>query len=141
MLTNTLRRVTSSAQGTFGLLGVEGSRPFQTAELPWRDNVASKSCIPLGEYDCVWHQSPKFGWCYAVTHVPDRTNILFHAGNFAGDADAGWLSDVEGCILLGMNTADYAHRGERQRGLLASAEAIRRFNLHMARRPFRLVIV
>lgn len=88
-----LLRVGSSKEGTFGLLRI-GQVPFAvTLEDPWRDNIPEQSCIPPGLYACKRVQSPRFGETFEVTGVPNRTHILFHAGNTIGD--------TEGCILIG----------------------------------------
>lgn len=99
-----LRQRTSS-EGTFGILTVfEDSSPLLslfTGELPWRDNLPKKSCIPKGKYECQPWNSKKYPNTYNVMDVPGRTAILIHAGNFCGNRDEGFLSNVEGCILVG----------------------------------------
>lgn len=86
-------RIIESDSQTYGVL-IIGNRPrFVTLEEAWRDNQRKISCIPPGIYTCVEHESPKFGWTYLVTDVPDRSDILFHPGNTA--------LDTEGCILVG----------------------------------------
>jgi hypothetical protein len=81
-----LVRTVTSDQGTEGFL-TELIRDFcvEHLELPWRDNKRSISCIPAGEYIVKIRQSPKYGKIYWVTKVPDRTWILIHSGNVAGD--------------------------------------------------------
>lgn len=94
----TLTRFDSSAQGTFGILRCEGFQIYIT-ELPWRDNERSKSCIPEGLYQVSWHKSPRFGFVYRISNVPNRSEILFHSGNYAGNNDLGYLSHSHGCLL------------------------------------------
>ena len=65
-------------------------------ELPNRNNRKLISCIPEREYTCKWVLSPKFGWTYQVTNVPNRGNILIHSGNS--------MADTYGCLLPGMST-------------------------------------
>jgi hypothetical protein len=67
---------------------------FYVLELPWNDNKDNESCIPFGIYNCAKHNSPKFGEVFKVLHVPNREEILFHAGNFP--------KDTHGCLLLGL---------------------------------------
>jgi hypothetical protein len=67
-------------------------------ELPNLDNRHEVSCIPEGKYEVHKVHSPKFGKCFQVVDVPERDNILFHAGNYA--------SDTKGCILPGMAYED-----------------------------------
>ena len=64
-----------------------------TLMLGWKDNKRRISHIPEGVYEVVRHQSPKFGDCYLVKDVPNRSHILFHQGNF--------YRDTLGCILVG----------------------------------------
>lgn len=88
-----LVRQWKSDKSTGGVVfGPSGMRLF-SLELPWKENQFRISCIPEGNYTCVWHLSPKFGWTYLVTGTAPRTQILFHAGNYPKDT---W-----GCILLG----------------------------------------
>lgn len=64
-------------------------------ELPWRDNQFQKSCIPKGKYKVEKVFSKKFGLCYEIKRVKNRTKILIHIGNN--------YTDTMGCILLGEN--------------------------------------
>lgn len=107
MRTAVLLRTESSDQGTFGLLRSEGFSVF-ISELPWRDNLKQKSCIPAGSYQVKWHRSPKFGWCYRFYSVPSRSEILIHKGNFVGDRDKGYKTNSYGCLLpaLKLGTLD-----------------------------------
>lgn len=98
MLRGLLQREPSTSQGTFGYLSLNGFK-CRTSELPDRENKTQISCIQAGSYFCKWLRSPKFGWCYHVTKVPGRGNILFHAGNYVGDVALGYLSHSYGCIL------------------------------------------
>lgn len=108
-----LIRVGSSSRGTFGVLRY-GAVPFVlTLERPWLDNLRGMSCIPAGRYVCRKVRSPKFGWTFEVTGVPDRTHILFHKGNT--------IEDTEGCILLAeefSGTWDKPMLASSQRGFL-----------------------
>lgn len=89
-----LTRKSTSDDGTFGILNVDNRFACMTLELPDKYNQRNISCIPAGKYSIVPHQSPRFGKVYKVLNVPNRGDILFHAGNF--------LEDTEGCILLGL---------------------------------------
>lgn len=89
----TIKRVTTGAQGTFGVL-LYGALPFTlTLEREWLDNKISISCIPEGEYLCKRVNSPRFKNTFEVTDVEGRTHILFHKGNLDDDS--------HGCILVG----------------------------------------
>lgn len=76
-----------------------------TLELPWRENRRRESCIWPGPadgptwYQVVHHVSPRFGHVLKVQNVPNRTHILFHAGNF--------MRDTMGCILPGKRMTDF----------------------------------
>ena len=93
-------RLRRSNQGTEGLLVSEDFN-CRTLELPWRENRRQISCIPAGIYDVEMRLSNKYGRIYWVRKVPDRTYILIHSGNYAGDKSKGFKSHVMGCILLG----------------------------------------
>jgi hypothetical protein len=68
---------------------------FQTLELPWKENQHQISCIPEGEYPCIFeHNHPKFGDIYRILNVPNRDGILIHCGNI--------VQDTHGCVLLGL---------------------------------------
>jgi hypothetical protein len=91
-----LTRVRDTGMATYGVLTpVDPLRaPFAvTLERPWVNNTPQKSCIPVGVYECQRINSPKFGNTFTVTNVPNRSHILFHAGNIAADS--------LGCILIG----------------------------------------
>lgn len=104
-----LIRVGSSSRGTFGVLRL-GAVPFcLTLERPWADNQQNVSCIPNGRYRCVRLRSPKFGWTFEVTNVPNRTHVLFHSGNT--------IEDTHGCILVGEEFS-----GTWEKPMLASSQ-------------------
>ena len=64
-----------------------------TLELPWLNNKQRDSCIPAASYVCKKIKSPKHGNVIEIMDVPNRTNILIHAGNT--------INDTEGCVLVG----------------------------------------
>ncbi len=104
----TLERVHSSDEGTVGIFSCGNVFKVFTMELPWRNNARNISCIPAGKYKVVRQQSPKHGDCYLVLDVPNRSNILFHVGNWAGDSELDLKTDSEGCTLPGTNIS-YLH--------------------------------
>jgi hypothetical protein len=137
----TLNRTESTDQGTFGVLTV-GGVTFFTLELPWRDNQRMVSCIPPGEYPCVWGLSPRLKrFTYRVQGVPGRDGVLIHSANFAGDHTQGWIAQLNGCIALGkrQGVLKNAH-GQAQKAILTSAPAVREFEALMASKPFTLDI-
>ena len=87
-----LKRFYSSNKYTLGILTVK-NKFFFTLELPWLENKRNISCIPVGAYSINKHISPKFGECFSIKNVENRSDILIHSGNNAGD--------TQGCILIG----------------------------------------
>lgn len=87
-----LVRLEDSRFGTFGVLLIHDSIFCVTLEPPDMDNMRMRSCIPAGIYTCKRVKSPKYGNTFEVADVPNRTHILFHAGNE--------IVDTKGCILL-----------------------------------------
>lgn len=117
-----LHRVTDTPLGTFGVMvDSAGEQVCKTAELSWRDNEPYVSCIPPGRYLCKPHKSPDHGACFFVAGVENRTDILIHAGNWAGLKKLGALGDTEGCILPGKAVRKIQHSsGVVQIGVTAS---------------------
>jgi len=133
-----LFRNEQSKYGTFGGLYLEGMGRFcYTAEPPWRNNRPNLSCIPEGDYKVVMRFSPKYGWVYWITDVVDRTWILIHPGNYAGDRKLDLKTHTYGCLLLGRKIGWLG----RQKAVLVSRATVLRFNSLMNRQPFRLRII
>lgn len=123
--------------GTFGVLTV-GDNLWScfTLELPWRDNVPQKSCIPEGTYPCHYWSSVKYPQAYRLSNVPNREAILIHQGNWAGNTDLGYKSNVLGCILVGRNIAEI----NGQMGVSHSKVTLLEFLDTMGKEPFNLTI-
>lgn len=121
-------RTSTGLHGTFGVLIAPGFR-CRTLEPPWRDNRPNISCIPAGEYECAWHYSRKFGWCYIINKVPGRSHILIHPGNLGGDRSKGLRTHTYGCILPGK----YDGRLGKQKAVLCSRFTVSEFNRLMAK--------
>lgn len=136
MITLKLKRQASSDTGTPGRLIFPDSSQLHTLELPWRNNIRQKSCIPEGSYVCQITRSPRFGRVYTVTGVDGRSHILIHSGNYAGDTDKGYKTHVQGCILLGKRTGALGG----QRAVLVSRPAVSEFMSRLAGQPFILEI-
>lgn len=130
-----LDRLSTSDQGTFGQIHLAGGTLF-TGELPWRENASGKSCIPEGDYRCVWGPSKRFGAAFEVTGVPGRSRVLIHNGNFCGDVGLGFKSHVLGCVLLGQ--AKGVLQG--QRAVLLSRYAMTDFQKTVGTEPFTLEV-
>jgi hypothetical protein len=125
-----------SDHGTEGLLLTAGFNCC-TLELPWRENQRSISCIPAGEYIVKIRQSPRYGTIYHVKDVPNRSYILIHAGNWAGDTEKGLKTHVNGCILLGKKHGFLLE----QRAVLNSRITVREFMNYMNLEDFKLRIM
>lgn len=131
-----LERFESGDQGTFGRLSV-GDLVLFTLELPWRENQSDHSCIPEGEYQCMWTMSAHFHrGMYLVSEVPDRAGIRIHSANLAGDRDLGYRAQLNGCIALGESLGSL----DGQKALLSSAPAVRQFVKLLGQKPFTLEI-
>ena len=103
-----LSRVEYSDSGVFGVLLVKGKAFCVTLE-------NSSNYIPDGVYVCKPKTSPKFGRTFEVLSVKDRTDILFHGGNYNEDST--------GCILLGESYGKIAGK----RAILSSRKAVDKF--------------
>ena len=128
-----LVRNPSTPYGTFGqFIGFDFD--YHSLEKPWVDldgnghGDPQKSCITAGTYECVWQESPKYGWCYEVTNVPERSRILIHPAN--------WEHQLLGCIALGKG------RGvlNGKPAITQSRDAIKEFHNHMKEQPFTLQV-
>lgn len=78
-------------QGTNGQLWLRQQLICMTIELPWKNNLKRKSCIPEGKYPLKKRFSERFGWHVWIDLVPNRSLILFHPANDA-------LKELNGCI-------------------------------------------
>jgi len=128
-------RTRQSAHGTEGVLSCDGLLLF-TLELPWKENQSNISCIPSGDYMVKPRVSPKFGETYHVQEVEDRSYILIHQGNFAGDKEKDLKTHVQGCILLGRKRGVLGG----QRAVLSSRLAVNDFKKYMGKKSFQLQI-
>lgn len=132
-----LERLESSDQGTFGRITFGGTTLY-TGELPERENASNASCIPAGNYKCVWTYSNAFKrQMYLVDSVPSRAGIRIHSANFMGDRSCGLKCQLYGCIALGERLGVM----DGQKAVLLSACAVRKLEAAMGRQPFELEIV
>lgn len=133
-----LIRNPSTPYGTFGQF-VGFDFDYYSLEKPWVDADGNghgdpqKSCISpapgqTARYECAWHVSPKYGPCYTVTNVPERTHILIHPAN--------WESQLLGCIALGKGRGVLSGKP----AITQSRDAIKEFHNHMAQQPFTLEV-
>ena len=110
-----IRLEESFQYGTFGVLKINKEVFCVTLEPPDIFNKPNLSCIPAQQYICQKIVSPKYGDCYEIKDVPDRTNVLFHAGNTA--------QDTKGCIIV----AQHFGKLGQNRAALNSGATYKRF--------------
>lgn len=140
MKSATLVRGPSTEEGTFGTLAF-GGQSVLTTELPWRDNAPQRSCIPPGSYRCAIVDSPRFGRVYHVEAVPQRSAVLIHPANFGGDVEAGFVTELHGCIAPSMRRGFMRNpHGAMQRAGLVSRPAVSALMSWAAGEPFTLEI-
>ena len=136
-----LHRGPSTDHGTLGRLALEGeTEGMHVMEPPWRDNRPNRSCIPAGLYRVQPHRSPRYGACYLVCDVPERSHVLVHAGNIGGDVELGWHTHTLACLLPGLARGRLRVRGRMQAAVLSSRPAVRRWMAWAAGEPFALEI-
>jgi len=135
----TIYRYNKSDQGTRGIISASGFF-CHTLELPWRDNQQNISCIPAGEYECLFVKiKRRIGGrrdLYWLKLVEGRSGVLMHAGIYAGDKSKGFKSNVLGCILLGHDIGQL----KGQQAIFRSRECVSDFIEHMNKEPFKLIV-
>lgn len=121
-----LTRINNSDEGTTGVLTFPSGEIHCTLELPPRLNAERLSRIPAGVYTVRNEYSLRFGrLVLTLQNVPNRSHILIHHGNFAGDVKKGWKSDVEGCILIGKRHRQITPAGFERPQLAVTASPMR----------------
>lgn len=131
-------RSASTDHGTFStFVCAQANFTCFVAELPWKNNEPRMSCIPTGEYTVKPVQSPKYGLVFMVYNVENRSAILFHSGNFAGDTTKNLKTHSLGCILPGSRVA----KVNGQNAVLLSKNAVYNFQQAMGNEPFKLTIL
>lgn len=105
--------------GTFGALILAGQFFCVTLENPDIANKRNISSIPAQQYMCRKIVSPKWRETYEIADVPDRTHVLFHAGNV--------VEHTEGCIILGQ----YVGKLREHRAVCNSGNTFRSFMKRM----------
>lgn len=113
MITFTLKRVSMTDEGVFGVLLDPANHPMcVTCEDPDNGNKPNISCIPPGLYQVVPHSGAKFRNVWRLLNVKGREGILIHAGNS--------IEDTQGCILAGTRFGRYKGKA----AAMASQDAI-----------------
>ena len=101
--------------GTFGVLLIDARVFCVTLEPPDLLNASNVSSIPAQQYLCKRYSSTRYPNTFQIMNVPNRTKVLFHAGNF--------IKDTEGCVLLARKFGVLKHT----RGVLNSGETFKQF--------------
>lgn len=137
MRTATLSRLSTGDDGTFGELETDDGFKCFTVELPWKDNLADRSCVPAGVYSCNWRYSPKHECnLYHVDNVPGRSSVEIHPANWGGDKTQGKRSDLLGCIGVG----EKIELINGQLGVSHSKATLSALELVLHQEPFELTI-
>ena len=122
-----LVRVEESTQGTFGNLIICSQVFCITLEPSDRLNKRNVSSIPAQQYQCIKIHSPQFGETFEIIDVPNRSHVLFHAGNI--------IKHTEGCIILAQYFGKlYGDRAVRNSGktfkeFMEVMKEVKEFNL------------
>lgn len=134
---------TTPDQGTPGIITCDTARQFYSLELPDRENAPDRGRILAGTYLAHLIMSGHFherdgsrAMLYMLLNVPGRKYVELHWGNWAGDAEMGYNSDVDGCILQGN------HRGilNGQKAITDTRNAVAQFKEEMGNEDFELTI-
>jgi hypothetical protein len=138
--TATLVRFFSDDRQTLGTLTVvknENIFVCKTLELAWKGNKPDISCIPEGEYPCIYTRSRRLSelkgrdiFTYEVLNVPGRAGIRIHSANY--------FFQLKGCITLGSALKDLNLDGSLD--IIHSGDTVQRFNLFMECKSFRLIV-
>lgn len=143
MLNAVLVRFNTDDQGTSGVLKV-GDFTCYTFELGWYNNINDFSCIPEGDYKCVYTLSPRMRKkTYEVLNVPKRGGIRIHSANYAGDSRKGFKCHLHGCIAPGKV---FYGNGKtpplsNQRMIGTSAPTVLALENYLSREPFMLKVM
>lgn len=127
MVVNLVRHF-SDKDGTFGSVFIFGKLFCFSLEKADLNNQPNISCIPEGEYVCTYKKSPKFGDCYHLENVKNRSGILIHSANLE--------RQLLGCIALGSSIGIL----EGQKAVLNSKATVKSLEDVMGRKTFRLII-
>jgi len=155
----TLTRLLSTEQGTPGIIEVDTGFVCMSIELPYRDEnldgLSDKrfSCLPPGTYIFERWKSPTYGQCYKMVEddeAPNRSYILIHAANVAGDTKKGFASQLMGCIAPGIKHVTFKKGtilsktitlNEDQLGVSSSRTALKNLERALDLETFQLAIV
>lgn len=145
-----LVRFETGPLGTYGLWTSDSGYQCYVLERRWAGNKPEVSCILPGPddkpitYRVDWTkgENPKHGECYEVRKVKDRTDILIHAANWAGDPDEGWFAELFGCLAPGRAVLEMVppKTGKKQKGVSSSKDALAGLIADMEKESFDLTV-
>ena len=78
-------------EGANAVICSKGKIICHSIELPWKDNLVNRSCIPEGRYEVQKRHSERWKHHLILKDVEGRSFILFHPANNA-------LKELRGCI-------------------------------------------
>ena len=93
-------------EGTNGVLFINNRFFGFTIELPWKNNLKNKSCIPEGTYQLKPRFSEKFKHHLILQNVEQRSLILIHPANHAAHELRGCIAPVS--YLTGIGKGLYS---------------------------------
>jgi len=98
----------TAPMGTLGELYNEGVFQCYMIGQPWRDNRPFVSCVPVGTYDLIPHNSPHLGKCVAMVNHDLNVYETQAEAQAAGGGryaclvhPANWSSQLQGCFAPG----------------------------------------
>ena len=78
---------------------------------------------------------------YEVKKVPDRSHVLIHSANLAGDVDKGYTTQLHGCIAPFLRVGAMRNNaGNMQAAGLVSVSALRSLMEWADGKPFELEV-
>ena len=105
--------------GTFGVLLIDGRVFCVTLEPADLNNHPNISSIPAQQYMCRRYSSPKYPNTFHICDVPERSSVLFHAGNTIGH--------TQGCVLLAQYYGKLFAKNDEKRAVLNSGKTFDEF--------------
>lgn len=132
-----LQRFDTGDYGTSGVLIIPGLSVC-TIELPWRNNERNISCVFPDVYHCIPYTHLSRGLVYLLENKHDRTDVMIHIGNYAGDITRHRRSDSQGCILPGLYHGQIGKPS--QYAVVNSTTAMNRLRSAIGKTQFTLII-
>lgn len=129
MKLHVLRNQSTSTGTPGGLTVLETALMLVSLELPWKQNRSGVSCIRAASYSCdIWYSPHLQRNVLRLEDKYGRKDCLVHNGNFAGDADLGFETQVHGCTLVGSAYAQVPvpNTDKTQFGVINSKDSLAR---------------